>query len=86
MTTETYVLYLATVAVFFATLLGTSQILTRSNALCFGVNHNLWTGVIDLSANALCHLDHNARTLNRMSGAMIITAAALLGLKDVEAR
>lgn len=53
MTSETYVLYLATVAVFFATPPGTSQILIISNALRFGVRRSLWTGAGDLSANAL---------------------------------
>ncbi len=53
MTTETYVLYLATVAVFFATPPGTSQILIISNALRFGVRRSLWTGAGDLTANAL---------------------------------
>ncbi len=50
---ETYVLYLITVAVFFATPPGTSQILIISNALRFGVRRSLWTGAGDLSANAL---------------------------------
>jgi len=53
MTLETYVLYLATVAVFFATPPGTSQILIISNALRFGVRCSLWTGAGDLSANAV---------------------------------
>ena len=53
MTLETYVLYLATVAVFFATPPGTSQILIISNALRFGVRRSIWTGVGDLSANSL---------------------------------
>ena len=53
MTLETYVLYLATLAVFFATPPGTSQILIISNALRFGLRRSLWTGAGDLSANAL---------------------------------
>lgn len=53
MTPETYVLYLATVAVFFATPPGTSQILIVSNALRFGVRRSLWTGAGDLTANSM---------------------------------
>ena len=53
MTPETYVLYLATVAVFFATPPGTSQILIISNALRFGLRRSLWTGAGDLTANSL---------------------------------
>lgn len=53
MTLETYALYLATVAVFFATPPGTSQILIISNAMRFGVRRSLWTGAGDLTANAL---------------------------------
>ena len=53
MTLETYLLYLATVAVFFATPPGPSQILFISNSIRFGVRRTLWTGAGDLSANAL---------------------------------
>lgn len=53
MTWETYLLYLATVAVFFATPPGTSQILIMSNGLRYGVRRSLATIAGDLSANML---------------------------------
>lgn len=53
MTWETYLLYLATVAVFFATPPGTSQILIMSNGLRYGLRPSLATMSGDLSANAL---------------------------------
>lgn len=53
MTIETYFLYLAAVAVFFATPPDTSQLLIISNAMRHGLRRSLWTIFGDLSANAL---------------------------------
>ena len=53
MTSDVYLLYLATVAVFFATPPGPSQILMISTALRFGVRRSLATAAGDLSANVL---------------------------------
>jgi threonine/homoserine/homoserine lactone efflux protein len=53
MTWETYLLYLATVGVFFASPPGPSQILMISNSLRHGVRPSLMTVAGDLSANAL---------------------------------
>lgn len=53
MTLDVYLIYLATVAVFFATPPGTSQILIISNTLRFGLRRSVATGLGDLSANAL---------------------------------
>ena len=53
MTADVYYLYLATVAVFFATPPGPSQILMISNSLTHGVRPSLATVAGDLSANAL---------------------------------
>jgi threonine/homoserine/homoserine lactone efflux protein len=53
MTWETYLLYLATVGVFFASPPGPSQILMISNSLRHGVRPSLMTAAGDLSANAL---------------------------------
>lgn len=53
MTIEVYLAYLATVAVFFATPPGPSQILMITNSARFGVKRSLATVAGDLSANAL---------------------------------
>ena len=53
MTTETYLLYLAAVAVFFATPPDTSQLLIVSNAMKHGLRRSLWVIAGDLSANIL---------------------------------
>ncbi len=53
MTLETYLAYLATVAVFFATPPGPSQLLMVSNSLRHGVRASTATMAGDLSANAL---------------------------------
>ena len=53
MTLETYLAYLATVAVFFATPPGPSQILMMSNSLRHGLKRSLSTAAGDLTANSL---------------------------------
>ena len=53
MTWDTYLLYLATITVFFATPPGTSQILMMSNSLHYGLRCSLPTVAGDLSANGL---------------------------------
>ncbi len=53
MTVETYLAYLLTIAVFFATPPGPSQILMISNSLRHGTRRSLWTVAGDLSANSL---------------------------------
>ena len=53
MSPETYLAYLATCAVFFATPPDTSQLLVISNSLRCGVRRSLWTVAGDLSANGL---------------------------------
>lgn len=53
MSLETYLLYLAAVAVFFATPPDTSQLLIVSNAIRHGLRRSLWTVAGDLSANVL---------------------------------
>jgi len=50
---ETYLLYLAAVAVFFATPPDTSQLLIISNAMKHGLKRSLWVIAGDLSANIL---------------------------------
>lgn len=50
---ETYLLYLAAVAVFFATPPDTSQLLIISNSIRHGLRRSLWTVAGDLSANCL---------------------------------
>jgi len=53
MSLETYLLYLATIAVFFATPPDSSQLLVISNAIRHGLPRSLWTIFGDLSANAI---------------------------------
>lgn len=53
MSAETYLLYLAAVAVFFATPPDTSQLLIVSNAMKHGLRRSLWVIAGDLSANVL---------------------------------
>lgn len=53
MSIETYLLYLAAVAVFFATPPDTSQLLIVSNAMKHGLRRSTWVIFGDLSANAL---------------------------------
>lgn len=53
MSIETYLLYLAAVAVFFATPPDTSQLLIVSNAIKHGLRRSTWVIFGDLSANAL---------------------------------
>ncbi|MEL6451854.1 MAG: LysE family translocator [Pseudomonadota bacterium] len=53
MSAETYLIYLAAVAVFFATPPDTSQLLIISNAMRHGVRRSLWVIAGDLSANVL---------------------------------
>ncbi|WP_415400716.1 LysE family translocator [Tateyamaria sp. SN3-11] len=53
MSAETYLLYLAAVAVFFATPPDTSQLLIVSNAMKHGLRHSLWVIAGDLSANVI---------------------------------
>ncbi|MEO0401319.1 MAG: LysE family translocator [Pseudomonadota bacterium] len=53
MSGETYLLYLAAVAVFFATPPDTSQLLIVSNAMTHGVRRSLWVICGDLSANVI---------------------------------
>lgn len=50
---ETYLAYLAVLAVFFATPPGPSQLLMLSNSARYGARRSLWTAFGDLSANAL---------------------------------
>ncbi len=53
MTLELYLAYLATVAVFFASPPGPSQLLMISNSIRHGPRRSGWTVAGDLSANAL---------------------------------
>lgn len=53
MSIETYLLYLAAVAVFFATPPDTSQLLIISNSIRHGLRRSLWTVTGDLTANAI---------------------------------
>lgn len=53
MPVETYLLYLAAVAVFFATPPGTSQLLIISNSIRHGLRRSAFTIAGDLTANAL---------------------------------
>ena len=53
MTLETYWIYLAVVAVFFATPPDTSQLLTISNSIRYGLRKSLFTVAGDLSANCV---------------------------------
>lgn len=53
MSAETYLLYLAAVAVFFATPPDTSQLLIISNAIRHGLRRSLWTVAGDLTANTI---------------------------------
>lgn len=53
MTVEGYLLYLATLAAFFATPPDTSQLLIMSNSLRHGLRRSLWTVAGDLSANGV---------------------------------
>ena len=53
MTVEAYLIYLAAVAVFFATPPDTSQLLIVSNAMKHGLRRSLWVIAGDLSANVL---------------------------------
>lgn len=53
MTGETYLLYLAAVAIFFATPPDTSQLLIISNAMKHGLRRSLWVITGDLSANII---------------------------------
>jgi len=50
---ETYLLYVAAVAVFFATPPDTSQLLIISNSIRYGLRRSLWTIAGDLTANSL---------------------------------
>jgi threonine/homoserine/homoserine lactone efflux protein len=50
---ETYLLYLAAVAVFFATPPDTSQLLVISNSVRHGLRRGAWTIAGDLTANVL---------------------------------
>ncbi|MEM9639615.1 MAG: LysE family transporter [Pseudomonadota bacterium] len=50
---DTYLLYLAAVAVFFATPPGTSQLLMISNSIRHGLRRSAFTVAGDLSANAV---------------------------------
>ena len=53
MTLDSYLFYLAALAVFFGTLPDTSQLLMISNSIRHGVHRSLWTVAGDLSANCL---------------------------------
>ena len=53
MYTETYLLYLAALAVFFATPPDTSQLLIIANSVRFGLRRSMWTVAGDLTANVL---------------------------------
>jgi threonine/homoserine/homoserine lactone efflux protein len=53
MSLDTYLLYLAAVAVFFATPPDSSQLLIVSNAIRHGLRRSLWTVAGDLGANVL---------------------------------
>lgn len=53
MSAETYLLYLAAVAVFFATPPDTSQLLVVANAMRHGVRRTVWVIVGDLTANTV---------------------------------
>lgn len=53
MTWETYLLYLAAIAAFFATPPDTSQLLIISNSIQHGIKRTSWTIFGDLSANIL---------------------------------
>ncbi len=53
MTLQTYLAYLATVGIFFATPPGPSQVLMIANSMTHGLRPSLATAAGDLSANAL---------------------------------
>ncbi len=53
MTVDSYLLYLATLGVFFASPPGTSQLLVMANGARHGLRRTGWTIAGDLSANAL---------------------------------
>ena len=53
MSAELYLVYLAAVAVFFATPPDTSQLLIIANAMRHGLRRSLWVIAGDLSANVL---------------------------------
>lgn len=53
MSTEIYLLYLAAVAVFFATPPDTSQLLIIANAMKHGLRRSVWVIAGDLSANVI---------------------------------
>lgn len=53
MSTEIYLLYLAAVAVFFATPPDTSQLLIIANAMKHGLRRSIWVITGDLSANVI---------------------------------
>ncbi|MEM9011144.1 MAG: LysE family translocator [Pseudomonadota bacterium] len=53
MSIETYLLYLAALAAFFATPPDTSQLLIISNSLRHGLRRSLWTVAGDLTANSV---------------------------------
>ncbi|MCY3669745.1 MAG: LysE family translocator [Alphaproteobacteria bacterium] len=72
MTAETYLLYLATLAVFFATPPGTSQLLVIANSARHGLRRTGWTIAGDLSANML-----------QMAAAAFGVAAAVAGSAEL---
>ncbi|WP_299658012.1 LysE family translocator [uncultured Tateyamaria sp.] len=53
MSAETYLLYLAAVAVFFATPPDTSQLLIIANSMKHGLRRSMWVIAGDLSANVI---------------------------------
>ena len=53
MSAETYLLYMAAVAVFFATPPDTSQLLIVANSMKHGLQRSLWVIAGDLSANVI---------------------------------
>ena len=70
MYTETYLLYLAALAVFFATPPDTSQLLIIANSARFGLRRSMWTVAGDLTANVL------QMTAAAFGIAAVITASA----------
>lgn len=77
MTVQTYVAYLATVAVFFAHPPGPSQLLFMSHSVQFGVRRTLGTMAGDLTANAL-------QMLAAGMGLVVIVAASANALTAIK--
>lgn len=77
MTLETYLLYLAAVAVFFATPPDTSQLLVVANSMRHGLRRSAFTIAGDLSANCL----QMAAAAFGLAAAIAASATAFLWIK-----